>query len=160
MLRDANDEQLSGVAAHLGVDAHVSQPGIEPSFWRLGHFRVFVGHLATHQQLAADLAFALLLRYQISAFVAHRDIEPTREWQNEIELALRTCDAFIALLTPEFHESNWTDQEIGFAMGRGVLIVSVRLGQDLYGFIGKFQALNGKSVSGEALAAELFSFSP
>jgi len=89
-----------------------------------------------------------LALYNVSCFVAHNDIEPTTAWQDEIEKALHTMDALVALLTPDFHASNWTDQEVGFAMGRGVLIVSLRHGQDPYGFIGKFQgyAFGGKTV--------------
>jgi hypothetical protein len=34
------------------------------------------------------------------------DIEPTRKWQDEIELALSTADALVAMLTPGFHESD------------------------------------------------------
>ena len=51
-------------------------------------------------------------------------------------------DAFVALLTEGFHDSLWTDQEVGFALSRGVPILAVRLGKDPYGFIGKFQALS------------------
>jgi hypothetical protein len=94
--------------------------------------------------------------YGISAFVAHRDIEPTKEWQSEIELALNTADALCALLHPAFHESKWTDQEVGFAMGRQLLIIPVRLGIDPYGFIGKSQALNGTGKTALSLAHEIF----
>jgi hypothetical protein len=69
------------------------------------------------------------------------DIHPTKLWQDEIEGALASMDGFVALLTDKFHESDWTDQEVGFAFARGVPIVPVRLGCDPYGFIGKFQAL-------------------
>jgi hypothetical protein len=51
-------------------------------------------------------------------------------------------DAFVALMTQEFHDSLWTDQEVGVAFGRGVPIIAVKLGKDPYGFIGKFQALS------------------
>ena len=47
-----------------------------------------------------------------------------------------------ALMTDGFHDSLWTDQEVGFAFGRGVPIVAVKLGRDPYGFVGKFQALS------------------
>lgn len=92
--------------------------------------------------------------YGISSFVAHSDIEPTKEWQNEIELALRTCDGLIALMVENFHKSNWTDQEIGLALGRDLLIIPVRMGKDPYGFIGKFQAINFSNM--EMLAREVF----
>lgn len=45
-------------------------------------------------------------------------------------------------MTEDFHDSFWTDQELGYAFGRGVPIICVRLGRDPYGFIGKFQALS------------------
>lgn len=51
-------------------------------------------------------------------------------------------DALVALMTTNFHESDWTDQEIGYAFGVGVPIVCAKLGRDPYGFMGKFQALS------------------
>jgi hypothetical protein len=54
---------------------------------------------------------------------------------------LASMDAFVALLTEKFHTSEWTDQEVGYALGRGVPLIAVKLGADPYGFIGKFQAL-------------------
>ena len=50
-------------------------------------------------------------------------------------------DAFAALMTEGFHDSDWTDQEVGFALARGVPVIAVKLGRDPYGFLGKFQAL-------------------
>ncbi|MGY2982675.1 hypothetical protein ACVI1K_000022 [Bradyrhizobium sp. USDA 4508] len=48
-------------------------------------------------------------------------------------------------MTKGFHESNWTDQEIGFALGRGVMVVAVNLGRNPYGFIGDMHALKTTS---------------
>ena len=79
--------------------------------------------------------------YGISAFVAHEDIHPTKEWQDEIENALSTMDGFVALMTSGFHNSDWTDQEVGYALARAVPIIAMRLERDPYGFLGKFQAL-------------------
>ena len=110
---------------------------------------------AAHRLFAAALQDALL-NFGISAFVAHNDIEPARDWQTHIETALSTCDALVALLHPKFHQSNWTDQEIGFAMGRGVPVFSVRFGQDPYGFIGRFQAFAGDDGPEPELARQLF----
>ena len=67
---------------------------------------------------------------------------PQKAWQDEIENALFSMDAFVALMTPEFHDSLWTDQEVGVAIGRGVPIIAIKLGTNPYGFIGKFQALS------------------
>lgn len=55
---------------------------------------------------------------------------------------LATMDFFVALMTGDFHASEWTDQEAGYAVARGVPTVSVDLGLKPYGFLGKFQALS------------------
>lgn len=119
--------------------------------WQDGYFRLFLSHVSKHKVQVSKLKSALLER-GISAFVAHEDIEPSREWQNEISLALRSMDALAALITPEFHGSNWTDQEIGWALGRGVPVIAVRLGTDPYGFVGKLQAVPGTLDAPASLA--------
>ena len=156
MIEKASDQTLLELAQHLGFTPELSATShIEPGFWRKGMFRLFISHLAAHKQWAAGLQEALL-RYGISGFVAHNDIEATLEWQNQIETALSTCDALVALLHDKFHESKWTDQEIGFAMGREVPVFSVRFGEAPYGFIGRFQAFNGASIEPSELAHDLF----
>ena len=97
--------------------------------WGKNGYRVFLTHKAEVRKETAALKDKLKL-YGISCFVAHEDIHPTKEWQNEIENALSSMDALIALMTEGYHDSDWTDQEIGFAFGRGVPIISVRLGKD------------------------------
>jgi hypothetical protein len=151
----ADETILLELASHVGFTFDTKSVRVDPPFWRRGMFRLFITHLAAHRQFAAELQ-GHLQGSGISSFVAHNDIEPTREWQNEIETALSTCDALAALLHPDFHKSNWTDQEIGYAMGRGVPVVTVRFGQDPYGFVGRFQAFNGNSKPSAAIAAELF----
>lgn len=109
--------------------------------WGNEGYRIFLSHKNEVKKETADLKERLKI-FGISGFVAHEDIYPTKEWQDEIENALFSMDAFVALMTEEFHNSIWTDQEVGVAFGRGVPIISVKLGKDPYGFIGKFQALS------------------
>lgn len=111
---------------------------VEPNFWKPGHFKLFLSHLSTFKQKTSLLKNSLEI-YGISAFVAHEDIEPTKQWQDEIEKGLFTMDALCAILMPGFKESNWTDQEIGVAIGRKLLVIPIRKGLDPYGFIGKYQ---------------------
>jgi hypothetical protein len=122
--------------------------------WIKGYLRAFLSHKAEYKVEASQMKSALM-DFGISAFIAHEDIEPTTAWQDEIELALSTQDTCLALLTDQFHDSNWTDQEIGMSIGRGVPIVAIRLGKDPYGFIGKFQAISGANKTTGALAIEL-----
>jgi len=119
--------------------------------WGDEGYRLFISHKTEVKKETAELKEKLKL-FGISGFVAHEDIRPTEEWQSEIENALFSMDAFVALMTEDFHESNWTDQEVGFAFGRGVPIISVKLGKDPYGFLGKVQAI---SCSWDMVAKEI-----
>ena len=112
--------------------------------WGEGSIRVFISHVARYKTLAMEIKEGLA-DFAVASFVAHEDIEPTAEWQTEIERALFSMDLLVALLTEDFSESEWTDQEVGIAIGRDVPIVSVSLGVDPYGFIGKYQAIRGIS---------------
>lgn len=112
--------------------------------WGAGAIRVFISHVAKDKTLATEIKEGLA-DFEIASFVAHEDIEPTAEWQTEIERALFSMGMLVALLTEGFRESKWTDQEVGVAIGRRVPIVSVSLGVDPYGFIGKYQAIRGVS---------------
>jgi hypothetical protein len=155
MSKSARDETLIELAQHVGYTLEeATKVGIDPPFWRKRMFRLFISHLSSEKVFAAELQEALLA-FGISGFVAHNDIEPTLEWQTQIETALATADSLVALLHPAFHKSNWTDQEIGFAMGRGIPVFAVRFGQDPYGFIGRFQGFTGGGKTAGALAQEL-----
>ena len=116
-------------------------PSATKRIWGEGGFRLFLSHKAEVKKKTAELKDSLQV-YGISSFVAHSDIRPTKAWQDEIENALSTMDAFVALMTANFHKSDWTDQEVGYAFARGVPIIAIKLGRDPYGFIGKFQALS------------------
>ena len=122
--------------------------------WEDGCFRLFLSHKTEAKKETAELKKSLR-SYGISSFVAHEDIHPTEEWQNEIENALATMDGFVAIMTKEFHESNWTDQEVGYAFARGVPLIALRLGRDPYGFIGKFQGLTADWFGAPAEIAKL-----
>jgi hypothetical protein len=104
-------------------------------------YRLFLSHKAQVKKQTAELKESLQI-FGVSSFVAHADIRPTKAWQDEIENALATMDGFVALMTADFHDSPWTDQEVGYALAKGVPIIAIKLGKDPYGFIGKFQALS------------------
>lgn len=125
------------------------------SVWLPEHFRLFLSHVSNIKAPAQALK-AALKSDGISGFVAHLDIEPTRDWQNVIEGALRTMDALVALVTPDFISSKWCDQEVGIAVGRNKLVVPVRLGADPHGFLGRYQGVQGKGQMPAALARQLF----
>lgn len=157
MLAQVDDDLVLKIAAELGIQG-VPEPTIalkEVSFWKAGHFRLFLSHLSSFKRQTAHLQTALK-KYAISSFVAHEDIEPTKEWQDEIEAALQTMDALAAILMPGFKESNWCDQEVGVAVGQGILVVPIRKGIDPYGFIGKYQGIQAQGKTIGEVAEEIF----
>lgn len=117
-------------------------------------FRLFISHKDDNKKFANELKKALEV-FGISSFVAHEDIEPSTEWQNEIEKALFSMDSLLALLSTGFSASVWTNQEVGVAFGRGIFILSVKAGEDPKGFVGKFQALRPKNNDMNDLATQI-----
>jgi len=110
------------------------------NIWTENYFRVFFSHKATYKKETLKLKQELE-KYGISAFVAHNDIEPSKEWQNEIEKALLSMDAFVALITEDFHDGEWTNQEIGFSLAFDIPHIYINLGSNPKGFAAKIQAL-------------------
>jgi hypothetical protein len=159
LLATENEDTILEIANELEIDHEFSSSkSIEISdskFWKPNHFRLFLSHLSSFKVKASQLQ-SVLLDYGISSFVAHEDIEPTKEWQEEIEKALFSMDALAAILIPDFEKSDWTDQEIGVAIGRDVLVIPMRRGKDPYGFIGKYQGLQSSGKTIGTVSEELY----
>lgn len=156
MIQKAKDEKIEELARHLGIipDVNVISPA-DTSIWQPRRFRIFISHTSPNKELAAELK-QLLEKYYISGFVAHNDIKPTTEWEGEITKALNSAHALVALLSKDFPASPWTDQEVGACVGRGILVIPIMMGRDPYGFIKKYQGLQGLNRSMEDIAAEIF----
>lgn len=120
------------------------QPRASDRVWASSSVRLFikVSHNTSDKATVAALKDALTAR-GFACFVAHEDIAPTREWADEIPLALDTCDAVLAWLSEDFHASPWRDQEVGYAIARRIPIVPVKLlpKLDPYGLMGRYQAV-------------------
>jgi hypothetical protein len=109
--------------------------------WATNQFRLFLSHVSA-AKIAANKLKKDFAWYGVSAFVAHEDIEPTAVWQREIERALATMQSMLAMATPGFRSSYWCQQEVGWALGRGVPIIGLRAGEDPPAFIAANQALS------------------
>lgn len=155
-LQEINVTILARVAEELDIDLPanpiVQQP---PEIWPDNKtFRLFISHIAKDKDKATRLR-GCLIPYHISGFVAHEDISPTKEWMVEIERALFAMDAFLAIHTKGFSASVWAQQEVGFAVARGVKIISFKMGEDPTGFISKHQALPRLDRQAEHIAKEV-----
>lgn len=151
-----NDEKLLDLQEFLSSGGD-EQPGLTDLTgpWKGQRFRLFASHIHTDKKKLSELKIALE-SYGIDTFIAHEDIKPTKEWQNEIERALDTCDAALAFLTPNFHNSRWVDQEIGYCISRRILVLPLQLGADPYGLMGKYQGLQGSRIELSELARSIF----
>jgi hypothetical protein len=152
LLEEDNWREKSGLV--LRPQKHISNNVLE-RIWKPACVRAFLSHKAEYKGEASKLKDKLG-KYGISCFVAHTDIEPAKEWVQEIENALFSMDVLIVLMSEDFHESNWTDQEVGVAIGRYIPVIPVKIGKDPYGFIGKYQALSGDWKDIIKMAKDIF----
>jgi hypothetical protein len=122
-----------------------------------GGTRVFISHLATRREEIHELA-RMLRAFGFACFVAHDAIQPSRAWLREIERALRSCDLLVAYVTPGFRDSQWTDQEVGWVLGRERIVIPISVeGEQPYGFFGTYQAVRRREGQGAAaLSREIF----
>jgi hypothetical protein len=140
------------------TSSDLSQTELEeepPSFWQPGCFRLFISHTSANRESAHRLKEALA-EYHVAAFVAHDDIEPTKEWEAEIERALRTTDALAAIITSDFIASRWCDQEVGFAFGRQKLVVPLCKDALPHGFLAKVQGCKTQGLTAVMVAEQVF----
>ena len=145
-------EYFSQITFELDDDHYESQnanylsekPFVSPeslSIWKQGSIRLFLSHRDKYKLQANELA-NLLSNYGISCFVAHDSIEPMESWQPTILKGLETMEIMLTFVTDDFHQSYWTNQEVGYALARNIPIISLKLEkQDPSGFIADKQAL-------------------
>lgn len=85
---------------------------------RTDKLKLFISHRDSKKVEAKNLA-KQLEPYGITCFVAHDTIEPMSLWKDEILKALQTMEAFVCFITADFYESEWTNQELGYAIAKG-----------------------------------------
>lgn len=64
---------------------------ISADFWTDGYVRLFVSHLSSNKSRMSALK-ASLSHWGICAFIAHEDIEASREWRDEVEAGLESME--------------------------------------------------------------------
>ena len=108
-----------------GIDdtAPASAPGrpADDDLSPVEEVRVFVSHLATRKAEAHELA-EVLRAVGLACFVAHDDPSIACVAIRD-RRALRSCDLLVAYVSPKFSDSHWTDQEVGWALGRDLVVI-------------------------------------
>lgn len=150
---DITDEMLTELyALVMGIEvdavADLVESAADDGAWKPSYARVFLSHSAKHRKFVGEVADELAL-IGIHGFVAHDTMAFSKPWQSQIEQALRSMHAFVAIIHPEFNTSPWCQQEVGWARGRRVPFYAVRYGVDPAGFIGRDQ---WPSVAGQSPA--------
>jgi len=153
-LKGISEKELKKIADELEIDTQnlIKTP---PKNWEAtSAVKAFISHTAKDKAIAKRLR-DVLESYNIYSFVAHEDIKPSKEWQDEIQKALDTMDFFVSIHTKGFSERIWCQQEIGYAVARNVKIIPIKFEEDPDGFIGKYQALIRGSKKAEQIAEDI-----
>lgn len=103
---------------------------------------VFFSYSHNDRVLASKLN-AFLEESEIDVFLAHEDIEISKEWRKEIFKHLESCDVLLALVTSNFEGSTWANQEVGYATKRTVPVVPLIIGKTDIKRFGFLEALLG-----------------
>ena len=120
--------------------------------WGNTLFRAFISHSSKQKKLATDLK-SELSKYAISAFVTSDNIPPGTAWQPWIEHALISTNYVVALVTDDFNNSAWANQEVGFARARQIPTLCIMYGADPKGFINAYQAIDCKNENAAHIAS-------
>jgi TIR domain-containing protein len=76
---------------------------------------VFLSHSSQDRQFATDLA-SVVRRHGIPVWYSQTNIVGAQQWQDEIGAALRRCDWFALILSPQSAASMWVKRELSYAL--------------------------------------------
>jgi hypothetical protein len=153
-LLQLDEERSQALLSYFELRDHYHNAGL----WPIKGLKLFISHRDDQRACLALLAVELQ-RYGIAAFLAHDRIVPGQDWQKELLRGLSTMDALLAYCSHGFAYSDWTAQEVGFALGKKVPIVSVEAGETPRGFLAQRQGIRKVVSSGETarmVAANVF----
>lgn len=134
-------------------DATVYTPTTE-SIWNLDYFRLFISHISENKGSAKNLKVCLE-KWGGHGFVAHEDIEPSKEWTSILTDALFSMNALCAILVKRFRYSSWCDQEVGIALGQNKLCIPIKKDIIPYGFLGRYQMIKADGLDASHVAQKV-----
>lgn len=104
--------------------------------------KVFISYSSQDKSLAGLFKQCFEDYAGFSVFLAHEDISPALEWELKLIKNLKDADLIIPLITDNYRNSEFTDQELGMALALNKIIIPIKLSNiNPYGFIKKIQAL-------------------
>ena len=76
---------------------------------------VFLSHSSRDAKFVKRLS-RVLNDHRVDSFVSGRHIRGAQEWHDEVGEALRRCDWFLVVLSPESVSSKWVKYELIYAL--------------------------------------------
>ncbi|SRR5260221_6249598 len=76
---------------------------------------VFLSHSSKNVHFADRLAKALAA-HGVNSFFSKKNIRGAQEWHDEIGFALKRCDWFLLVLSPDSVRSTWVKRELVYAL--------------------------------------------
>lgn len=102
--------------------------------------KTFISYESTIKVMAGNIK-SYLDNFNFNCFLAHEDIIPQNKWPEDLDKALKSSSLFLPILTPEFKQSFYCQQETGFACCQGIQILPVMVSQSPMGMISDLQAI-------------------
>lgn len=96
----------------------------------------------TAYRAAADEIYAELESAGLSPWMDYRGIEEGAKWRDELLSEVRSCHAFLAMLTPDYVESEHCRMEIFIARSRGCVVLPVML-EDCFHLLDRYEETKG-----------------
>src|SRR5262249_46045490 len=90
----------------------------------------------------ADELYDALQSQGLSPWMDYRDIKPPMRWRDELFKVVRTCRAFVAVLTRDYVQSEHCRMEIFIARSRGVPVLPV-MAEDCFDLLDKYEETKG-----------------
>ena len=102
---------------------------------------IMISYKTANRAIANDL-YAELESAGLTPWMDYRGIEPGAKWRDELLKELRCCSAFIALLTPDYVQSEHCRMEIFIARSRGCVVLPVML-EDCFDLLDRYEETKG-----------------
>lgn len=127
--------------AELRVGAEKSSKSVANDSKEKGN-EIFFSYSTLDKKIAGPIANCLRDK-KFNVFLAHEDIEISKEWRKTILAHLEKASFLVALLTPNYEKSVWTNQEAGFMIRKGTIMPLIVGKTDIkkFGFIELFQGI-------------------
>ncbi len=124
----------------------------EDSDKRLKHLDIFLSHSNMQKELAGKLKRGIEDVIKCDVFLAHDDLEGGEIWAEGLRERIKNCDYFLVLLSEEYHDSDYTDQETGIAYAYDRLMIPISIdGTIPYGFMNKYQPIKVSKLDKNAI---------